>query len=490
MRVGIVASEMAPLAKTGGLGDMVGALPRALAARGHDVFVLLPRYRSIPGADIGPGVVLGPVTAHLQGQDVTGGLRLHEYTDGVRLLTVEQPHFFDRPALYDEHGGEYGDNAYRFAFFSLAVLQAATLLGEPFDILHCHDWQAALVPFYLRTRAWPRTADAATLLTIHNVGYQGNYAPDVVAGAGLGWEAYTWRGIEFYGRVSLLKAGLLTADRLNTVSPRYAYEIQTPEGGAGLDGVLRDRTGHLDGILNGADYDIWNPEKDAYISQTYSADQPEGKRACRRELALHCGWGLDEAGPIFGVISRLVHQKGADLLPAVIPTIRAIGGRLVVLGTGEPGIEDALQQLATHDSQHVHVTLRFNDGLAHRILAGCDMLLMPSRYEPCGLTQLYGLRYGTVPIVRATGGLVDTIIPFGDGIGTGFVFSEPTPAALADAIRAAARVFGDTEAWSGLQKRGMLQRFLWASTAEAYERSYSLAIQASRARPPLPWRAV
>ena len=488
MHICFIASECSPFAKTGGLGDAVQGLTTALAARGHAVTALLPAYAApaaAGGSDTTPAV---PLSQLVRGKAVHGGLRHRRLESGVDLVRVVQPSYYGRPELYGENGRAYPDNAERFAFLAHAALQLPQALNLPVDVFHCHDWHAGLVPFYLRTAAAASTPRPATVLTVHNLAYQGNFAAKVLDDLHLDPAAYTWQGIELYGKLSYLKAGLVTADRLTTVSPQYAEEIQTPVYGAGLDGVLRDRRHVLDGILNGTDYDYWDPAHDPHLPAPFDAEHLAGKRTCRDALIRTCGWSPAPTGPVFGMVARLVHQKGADLIPAILPAVRDLDGRVVVLGNGDPKIEASLRKAADARSELLHVVNGFDEALAHRIIAGSDAMLMPSRFEPCGLTQIYALRYGTVPVVRATGGLVDTVAPSaGADVGTGFVFEADAADAFARAIREAGRVFADTDAWAGIVARGMAQRFTWDDAAAAYERVYAKALEARDHPAPLPW---
>ena len=438
----MIASECAPLAKTGGLADVLGALPAALQAMGEEVAVVIPRYGSI---DLKTArriydrlaVHLGPAR-----YDIT----IYQAAQEFPVYLVDCPPLYDRPGLYGEAGVDYPDNHIRFAVLARAALAVARWIF-PADILHCHDWQAGLVPAYLRTTfaTDPTFLGVRTLFTIHNLGYQGLFPKAALAEAALDTALYAPDGLEFFGRVSYIKGGIMLADALNTVSPTYAREIQTPEYGFGLDGALRARAGVLSGILNGVDYREWSPDVDRLIPANYSVDDLSGKRVCKQRLVEEFGLPAEAMdGPLAGMVARFTRQKGADILAEALPEILAEGVYMAVLGTGDTEYEAFFRAMEAEYPGRVAVRIGFDSQLAHRVEAGADMFLMPSRYEPCGLNQMYSLRYGTVPVVRATGGLNDTIED-----GTGFKFVEYSGPALAEAVRAAATAYADAEAWPG-----------------------------------------
>jgi starch synthase len=473
MKILMVASEAVPFSKTGGLADVAGALPHALHALGHEVGVVLPLYhmtRLDHPDTLFPAltVPLGPQTCFPAVQTV-----VHK---GVRFYFVSYPVFFDRAALYGTPSGDYPDNAERFALFSRAALEIAQLHFHP-DILHCHDWQSALVPVLLRSLYGrsPALGRAAVLFTIHNLGYQGLFARDVLRHVGLPESLFTIDGLEFYGKVNLLKGGLVFSDAISTVSRGYAREIQTEEYGFGLDGLLRHRSLVLSGILNGVDYSHWNPATDRHIAARYSPHDLRGKRACKRDLL--AAFGLPEANldrPLLGIVSRLSAQKGADLIGDVAQELMALDLYLVVLGSGDALYEDLFRTLAARHPDKVAVRIAYDDALAHKIEAGSDIFLMPSHYEPCGLNQIYSLKYGTVPVVRATGGLDDTVQQFdpATGAGTGFKFHDYSGQALLGALRPALETYRDTPRWRELMLRGMAQDYSWDASAAQYLRLY------------------
>lgn len=471
MKILYVASEVTPFSKTGGLGDVAGALPAALAALGHEVKVVTPRYPSVQDARIVP-----------TGHDIElrfpfgterGALLSLRLSPQLEVLFLEHEHYYLRGGLYGDAGGEYGDNPRRFAYLCLGALQAAQRLDFIPDIIHVNDWQTGLLPVALR-RGFQDTAlaRARCVLTIHNLAYQGQFGKHVMEDLGLPWDLFnSERGLEFYDGVNLLKGGLLFADALTTVSPTYAREIQQPEAGANLDGLLRRRQDVLTGILNGVDVEEWNPETDPHLPERYGPEDLTGKAACRRELLRRFGLEEDTAAPVFGIVSRLAWQKGVDLLLEVLPTALESGIRFVAVGNGDPRLEEALRELQRRFPLQVGVFIGFDPALSHLVEAGADFFLMPSRYEPCGLNQMYSLRYGTVPIVRATGGLADTVDGGDDG--TGIVFDDFEPRALLWALERARTLFADPERLRAFQRRGMAQDFSWGASARRYERLFA-----------------
>jgi starch synthase len=402
----------------------------------------------------------------------------------VPVYFLQQDAYYDRPYLYTTPEGDYEDNCERFVFFNRAALAALPALDLNPQVIHVHDWQTGLVPAYLETlyRDDGRYAEIATVFTIHNLAYQGLFWHWDLPMTGLGWDLFTPAGVEFYGKVSFLKAALVFADLLTTVSPTYAAEIQTEALGDGLDGVLRERSQDLTGILNGIDAEGWNPATDAEIGKRFTGEDPDGKVACRAALREELGLAPDGAGPLVAVVSRLVDQKGPDLVLAAAPTILASGGQLVVLGSGEERYERLFRELAGGHPGAVSVTLGFNAGLARRIYAGADLFLMPSRYEPCGLGQLIALRYGTIPIVRRTGGLADTIQEWDPAArtGTGFLFDPPTPEGCREAVARALGAHRDPSARRRLVANAMAQDFSWEASAQKYLACYRRALKKAR----------
>jgi starch synthase len=466
----MVSSEATPWAKTGGLADVVGALPAALAAHGHPVAVVIPRYMDAATA---------PASLVYENLWIPVGSRYYNTsiwelrTESVITYFVDQPELFDRPGLYGDHHGDFPDNHIRFALLSKAALEISRLLFQT-DIFHCHDWQASLLPVFLQEMVDPYFLRAKTLLTIHNLGYQGLFDPAALRDLGLPANLFHSDAMEFWGKVNLLKGGIVFADALTTVSKRYAEEIQTREYGFGLDGLLVKRRASLHGILNGVDYSQWSPESDPLIAVRYSAQDLSGKRACKLELMREMELPDDAMDrPLVGIVSRFAGQKGFDLLRDVIAGFFDQDVSLVVLGNGEQIWEDFFRDLPASFPGRAAVRIGYDDTLAHRIEAGSDMFLMPSRYEPCGLNQIYSLRYGTVPVVRATGGLDDTITEIPVSEATGFKFHDYNGKALLDAIRRARATWQNQEIWAAMMARGMQKDFSWAASAGEYSRLYS-----------------
>ena len=485
MRVLQVASEATPFAKTGGLADVMGGLPRALAHLGCDVTLVLPAYREVfakglPLEETGLAFDV-PVGTRLLPARI---LRCRLPESRVEVLLVANNDCFDRPELY---GGadDYGDNAERFIFFSRAVLEAAIRQERPFDILHCHDWQTGLVPAYrsLLYRQAAAVQRARTVMTIHNMAYQGLFWHWDMLLTGLDWKYFNWQQMEFYGQLNLLKTGIVFADRITTVSPTYAREIQQSPGGCGLEGVLAARSDVLTGIVNGIDTETWNPQTDRHIPRPYSADDfADGKYAARVALAARLGHAAPDPRPLVAFVGRLVDQKGIDL---VVELLGRLGGggraRFVVLGTGMPAVEDALRRAAASFPGTIDVMIGFDEGLAHLVQAAADIMLVPSRFEPCGLTQLYALRYGTLPLVRATGGLVDTVVDttpetLRDGTASGFTFDAIDSLTLEHALSRALDAHADRDLWTGLVRRVMRQDWSWDTSARDYVAVYERAL--------------
>ena len=466
LRILHVASEVVPFSKTGGLADVLGALPAAQAALGHTVTVVTPAHRSDLGTKP-PGAPAGSIKA--LGQRATVMAAAHR---GVEVLLLECPQLYVRPALYSLADGEYPDNAQRFAFLAKAALELALERGA--DVLHAHDWQAALAPLVARHDRAP----IATVLTVHNLGYQGVFPPWVVPACELPEELFGLDGLEFYGKANFLKGGLVSASAITTVSPTYAEEILTPRLGCGLEGVLATRREALTGILNGLDTETWDPARDPSLPQRYDAGTvAEGKTAARRALALAAGLAEGER-PIAGMVSRLAEQKGADLVAAAVEPALALGFDVVVLGTGERRYEDLLRGAEAAYRGRVRLFRRFDEDLAHLIYAGSDVFLMPSRYEPCGLGQMSAMRYGTLPVVNRTGGLADTVTDAATADGTGFVLEELTPEALVDALRRAMAVLREPERLAALRRTAMSRDFSWAASARRYVELYERVIAA------------
>ena len=470
MKIAVVASECVPYSKTGGLADVVGALPGALATLGHEVSVFLPKYRQTKLT--GSKAVLRSITVPFDDRyrfcSVLDGGTAH----GVRFYFIDYPPYFDRDALYGTPLGDYRDNAERFGLFCRAAIEASKILGAP-DIFHCHDWQSALVPILLRSLYAddPALHDAGTVLTIHNIGYQGLFPPDTLPLLLLPWDLFTIGKLEFYGKVNFLKGALVFSDFVTTVSRKYSQEIQSSEYGFGLEGVLRARSATVAGILNGVDYDEWNPETDKYAACHFGPKNLGEKAKCKQDLLTEFGvTAADPKLPVIGIVSRFAAQKGFDLISQVADRLAREEMIVVALGSGDKEYEDLFRRLNKQYPQRFAVKVAYDNKLAHKIEAGADMFLMPSRYEPCGLNQIYSLHYGTVPIVRATGGLDDTIENWDPNTkrGTGFKFTEYSGEALLTALRAALLAYKDAESWQVLMRNGMAKDFSWTASAREY----------------------
>src|SRR5688572_2885856 len=476
----MVGSEALPYSKTGGLADVLGALPLALGKLGHRVTLVTPRYRGVQAQGTSRTIKVSGVGGAIAETRVIE----QPLAENVRAVLVDRPELYDRDTLYGT-GSDYPDNPRRFAFLCRAALEYAIQSGEPFDILHAHDWQAGLAPVYLRTRyaAEPRLSRMTSIFTIHNLAYQGNFPPDWLGALELGPELMSMDALEFWGQISLLKGGILVSDAIATVSPTYAREIQTKEYGSGFGGVLAMRAADLHGILNGIDTDRWDPRRDPYLPEPYDEHSLEKKETAKRALIdLLCpGTPFERvARPLVGIVSRLVDQKGFDLIAEVMPALSSYGS-FAVLGTGDPRYETLLRALAAARPDRFAVKIGFDESLAHLIEGAADMFLMPSSFEPCGLNQMYSMRYGTVPIVRATGGLDDTVTDYNDAAetGTGFKFRPYTPAALLGALERAREAFGNPSVWRRLQVAGMQQDFSWDRSAREYVKLY----ESARGRP-------
>ena len=487
-----VASEAVPFAKTGGLADVVGALPIALTRLGHEVTLVLPCYRScrkflqLPSVRAGFQVQVGP-------RSVRGTLKeAASPADGVRVLMVDQPEFFNRSGFYvDEKGRDYPDNCERFAFLSQAAFAAAREFDLAIDCIHAHDWHTGLVPVYLKRNVAhePRFRHCASVFSIHNIAFQGNFEAKQFAATNLDAELYRPNDLEFFGRFSFMKGGIIFSDIVSTVSRNYAKEILGDEFGNGMQNVLRPRADRLSGIVNGIDYHEWNPATDPSLPANFTATHwQEGKRKCRAALRQQVGLAQRDDLPLVGMVSRLTNQKGFDLLAEIMNELMQYPLQLVVLGTGDAGHEGRFERLSKLLPGRFAVRLAFDEKLARQIYAGADMFLMPSRFEPCGLSQLYSLRYGTVPIVRSVGGLVDTVVDASPkaldaGAASGIQFQHYTPEALLAAIRRALRLYAEPTLWSAIVEAGMTQDWSWDRSALQYVELYNRAIFLSGAVP-------
>ncbi|MCI0547417.1 MAG: glycogen synthase GlgA [Candidatus Rokubacteria bacterium] len=490
LRILLMASEVEPFAKTGGLADVAGALPRALLDLGHDVRILMPRYRGATRAAQNVRAVVPSLRVPIAERMVEGSLEAGVAPSGVPVYFLAQDHYYDREHLYATDEGDYPDNCERFIFFCRGGLEGLAALAAGRDgwrpqLIHANDWQTGLVPVYLRTlyHDHPALGDVRTLFTIHNLAYQGAFWHYDMPMTGLGWDLFTPAGLEFYGKINFLKGGLVFSDILTTVSRTYAHETRTAEFGNGLEGVLEERSQDLHGVVNGIDHDTWNPATDPALPKPYSIGEPGGKAVCggalRQEL------GLEAApGPLLGMVTRLAPQKGLELVLQAFPALLAEGCQLVLLGAGSPHLEEGFTELGRAHPGQVAARLGYDDVLARRIYAGADAFLMPSRYEPCGLGQLIAQRYGTIPVVRRTGGLADTVTEFDPArrTGTGFTFEAFTAEALVDAVRRAATTYRRPAAWAALVKNAMAEDFSWGASAREYLTLYRKALRAGSAR--------
>jgi starch synthase len=478
LRVLMVASEARPFSKTGGLADVATALSQALGRLGHDVTLFTPRYRGVSAGDR-----RGRLRAFVANRWIEADLYEAALGENARAMLVECQALYDRNGIYAENNIDYVDNPLRFAFLSVAAIEWALAQAVPVSLLHAHDWQAGLLPVYAQRR-WP------TIFTIHNLAFQGVFDKAWVPALGLRWEDFTVSGFEFWDRLSYLKAGVIFSDRLTTVSPTYGEEIQRPEYGYGFDGVMRSRAAVLRGILNGIDDREWDPSHDRFLPAPYSSRDLSGKQAAKRALLQLFGLPVTDhmlTRPLVSMVSRMTEQKGLDLIAAIAPGFPSLDATFTIVGTGEPRFENMWRSLAAAHPQQFGVFVGFDERRAHLAEAGADIFLMPSRYEPCGLNQMYSMRYGTVPVVRAVGGLVDTVKPFDSatGQGTGFLFSDYHPAALWAALQDALQSYRSRpKEWRRLQVNGMKQDFSWEHSAAEYVKLYTQLLPA----PPGPRR--
>jgi starch synthase len=493
MKVLMVSSEVFPLAKTGGLGDAVSSLAATVARSGTQVSLVMPAYQStlanVPDAQ----ATKLECTGKIAGRSIKATILTTRLADDLPVYLIAGADYFDRPGLYGTPEGDYPDNAERFAFFARAALDLAQQTG-PWDLLHCHDWQAALIPVFKKAQkhVYPGLEQTKDLLTIHNLAYQGIFPASLWGILDLPHFYFGLPYLEFFGNINFLKGGIVFADALSTVSERYAREITTPEYGCGLDGVIRTRQERLVGILNGVDYQEWNPATDTHIRQNYGPGDLHGKKLCKIDLQTIFALPERAQAPLLTMVSRLVDQKGLDIFLEVIEEILRFDLQLVILGTGEQKYESRLAELALDYPSQLGVKTAFDNKLAHKIEAGADLFLMPSKFEPCGLNQMYSLKYGTIPIVRATGGLDDTIEDF-DPLrmrGNGIKFPVYSGAAFLEAVKRALALYSNREVWHHLMKNAMRADFSWDSSARRYVRLYDRlvrnqlpAVDESRSRP-------
>jgi len=472
MKIVILSSEATPFAKTGGLADVAGALPKFLSKLGLEVKLVMPFYREVRKR----GLLLRQV---LEDHPLDWGGRRETFSvwqgsgDSAFAFFIEKDEWYDRDFLYGTPAGDYPDNGERFSFYSKAALETLKALDFAPDIIHAHDWQSAIALAHLEFLHLenPRFKNTRSLFTIHNLAYQGLFEKSLLAEIGLPDSLFTMDNLEFFGKVNFLKAGILYATAVNTVSPRYSREIQTPEFGHGLDGLLRKRKDALFGILNGVDYSAWDPGQDLFLAARYTPSLLDGKADCKNDLLETFGLPLSrKEAPVIGMVSRLAGQKGLDILVEALGGLFTLGATLVILGTGEEKIQNALIAARERYPSFLGLKIAFDDRVAHKIMAGSDFLLIPSRYEPCGLTQMYSLKYGTIPLVRATGGLDDSIQEFHTdrGEGNGFKFEDYSARALLDAARRAIKVYDKKSSWDRLIQNAMAADFSWDRSAREY----------------------
>jgi len=473
MKVLFLSPEVVPFAKSGGLGDVAGSLPLSLKRLKVDVRIAMPFYRVVMEGNFKKRSIIKDLVVPLGAEKLNANI-FETLLEDIPVYLIERDDMYDRPYLYGNKRGDFYDNIERFSFFSHAALRLSEDLGFTPDIIHCNDWQTGIVPALLKGpyRTSRTLSNSSSLFTIHNMGYQGIFPREKLPITGLPEAGFFHpEGLEYWGKINLLKAGIVYSDAITTVSPTYAMEIQTPEYGMGMEGILRRRSGSLYGILNGVDYNEWDPSRDHHLASYYSRKSISGKVMCKEALIKEMG--LDPSVinlPLLGLVSRLDSQKGLDILVKILDNVLNLDIGMVLLGSGDEGIQNAFRKAAERHKGRIAIYIGFNESLAHRIMAGIDLILIPSRYEPCGLTQMYALRYGTVPLVRATGGLNDTVVPFDEKTikGNGFKFVPYDAKALLDKIELAIRIFRDKKVWKQLMVNGMSADFSWDISAKAY----------------------
>jgi starch synthase len=483
MKILFVSSEVSPFAKTGGLADVAGSLPKALRKNGHDVRIIMPLYQCVETGGFTIKKARKGFEVPVDGVMQKGLLRQTSLGD-IPVYLVEKREYFQRPELYGTPTGDYPDNSQRFGFFCQGVVELLKRLDFRPDIIHCHDWQTAIVPFIIRHQHKddPFFSRTALVYTIHNLAYQGIFERESLSAFGLDDSHFTVDRLEYYGKINLMKGGILTADVINTVSNAYCREIQTEEMGCGLQGVLKQRAHDLYGILNGIDYQDWNPATDPLIFKNYTASTLSGKAANKKNLQKGLGLEQSASTPLLGMITRLSSQKGLDLLEALLPKFQEENLQLVLLGTGDEKYMKMLSSLQKKPTDALSINLAFDLTLSHKIYAASDMFLMPSHYEPCGLGQLIAFRYGSVPVVRKTGGLADTVFDIRDGVreANGFTFDDYSPEAFWDAISRALETYKDRKKWDKMVRSGMNSDFSWDHSGGEYEALYEKALKRIR----------
>ncbi len=484
MRILIATPEANPFARTGGLAEVVSSLACALTRLGHQVSVVMPFYRQVREAGRPIFSTGQTLSIPLSFKNLQAEIFQADLNPDLMFYFIGQDSLFNREGLYGTAYGDFEDNAERFIFFSRGVVEMIDALGLELDVCHCQEWQTGLVPVYLRTlyRERPSLYRLPVLYSVHNVGYQGNFSSYDFPLTGLGWDLFSPKALEFYGNINLMKGGLVFADLINTVSNRYREEILSPEYGFGLEGVFQERAEDLFGVVEGVDYQRWDPSRDPYLAASYSPENLEGKKACKQALIQHFGLELDLNRPLLGMTTRLYERKGIDLVMGIMDELMALEVGFVLQGTGEERYQYLLQELSLRYPHRIGLSIGFTDELAHQIIAGVDLYLMPSRYEPCGLDQLYCLRYGTIPVVRATGGLDETILQYDSTTeaGNGFKFTDYSAEAFLKAIREALALYQDQTAWQALMRRNMALDFSWDRVAPHYVELYERAREKRR----------
>lgn len=461
MKILMCSSEAVPFSKTGGLADVAGALPEALGKEGHEIVLVIPGYKaslSLPGV-----------------KRIRPGLSGASIGKSVNVYLVEHEFYFGRDSLYGDRSGDYIDNLDRFSYFCRRTLDLIKEIDFRPDVIHCHDWQTALIPVYLKFPTYsmdPFYKRSGTLFTIHNIGYQGVFNREEYPKIGLGWNFFGVDTLEYYDNINLLKGGIVFSDIINTVSPTYGREIQTEEYGFGMEGVLADRRDDIYGILNGLDYSVWDPGSDSHIAAAYSVKDPSGKSECKADLQRVCKFPVKQNTPVIGVVSRLAQQKGFDILSEALDKICRLDVQIVILGSGDAKYHQILESAARKYPKVVSLNIKFDDPLAHKIYAGSDIFLMPSRYEPCGLGQMISMKYGSLPLVFRTGGLADTV-----DAGCGFVFDSYSSEELFKTVKKALAVYQSSEKWRRLQSRAMKCDFSWGGSAREYVKLYEKALE-------------
>ena len=487
IKVLLLSPEVTPFAKSGGLADVAGSLPLSLKRLKVDVRIVMPFYRAVTEGNLKKRVLIKDLVVPLGAEKLNTNI-LETLLEDIPVYLIERDDMYDRPYLYGNKRGDFYDNIERFCFFCHSALRLSEDLGFTPDIIHCNDWQTGIVPALLKGPYSTSRSffSSSSLFTIHNMGYQGIFPREKFSVTGLPETGFFHpAGLEYWGKISLLKAGIVYSDAITTVSPTYAMEIQTPEYGMGMEGILRERSRSLYGILNGVNYNEWDPSRDNHLAFCYSKNSISGKTLCKEALIKEMGLDTSINNlPLLGVVSRLDTQKGLDILVKTLENILDLDVGMVILGSGDKVIQDAVSKAAEQHKGRMAIYIGFNEPLAHRIMAGIDLILIPSRYEPCGLTQMYALRYGTIPLVRATGGLNDTIEPFDEKTskGNGFKFGPHDPKALLEQLELAIRIFRDKKVWKKLMANGMSMDFSWDNSAKAYVDLYRSIMKKDRNR--------